>query len=77
MELGEEIDRSTKRLGSHVKAVIGPVWKNSTSTHSQPKPTNPPPRDARRIAVLTNGAPKAYAPLLTRQKIRPPGRPPR
>lgn len=29
MELGEEIDRSTERLGSHVKAVIGPVWKES------------------------------------------------
>lgn len=27
VELSEEIDRSTEKLGSRVKAVIGPVWK--------------------------------------------------
>ncbi|KAG0588712.1 hypothetical protein KC19_2G263800 [Ceratodon purpureus] len=29
VELGEEIERSTEKLGSRVKAVIGPVWKES------------------------------------------------
>lgn len=32
MELTEEIDRSTEKLGSHVKRVIGPIWKESLCT---------------------------------------------
>lgn len=27
MELSEDIDRATENLGSRVKAVIGPIWK--------------------------------------------------
>lgn len=29
VELSEEIDRSTEKLGTRVKAVIGPIWKES------------------------------------------------
>ncbi|XP_024378112.1 uncharacterized protein [Physcomitrium patens] len=32
VELTEEIDRSTEKLGSHVKRVIGPIWKESLCT---------------------------------------------
>lgn len=32
VELSEDIDRATENLGSRVKAVIGPIWKESLCT---------------------------------------------